>query len=69
MHSGSAIVLYSDGVIEAYGHDEVEFGMHGLQKHADSEALSSLTLLRTVEQHASPNALQDDATVVVIRAS
>ena len=68
MHSGSAVVLYSDGVIEAYGRDEVEFGMHGLQQHADSENLSSLNLLCTVEQHASPNALQDDATVVVIRA-
>ncbi|GAC1656262.1 MAG: hypothetical protein NVS9B15_17350 [Acidobacteriaceae bacterium] len=69
MQSGSAVVLYSDGVTEAYGRDQVEFGMHGLQQHADREPLSSTNVLRAVERYSDPNALQDDATVVVIRAN
>lgn len=63
---GSQLLLYSDGVTEAYGNDNVEFGTDNLQSYASKEGLTTGTLLSAVSRYSLPNLLQDDATAVIL---
>lgn len=65
---GSRLLLYSDGVTEAYGRDGIEFGPETLQAHAKSEPFNPQSLLETVSRYCLPLTLQDDATMVMIES-
>jgi sigma-B regulation protein RsbU (phosphoserine phosphatase) len=66
------LVVYSDGVIEARSDADQEFGEPGLEAHlrrCDAEAADTtlFSLLAAVQDFASPRALMDDTSLVVVR--
>jgi len=65
---GARVVLYSDGITEAAGLNEEEYGRERLRKHALEGDASSESILRDVRRHANGRGLQDDATVIFLAA-
>jgi sigma-B regulation protein RsbU (phosphoserine phosphatase) len=65
---GARIVLYSDGITEAAGVNQEEYGAERLRKHASERDASSESILRDVRRHANGRGLQDDATVIFLAA-
>jgi serine phosphatase RsbU (regulator of sigma subunit)/ligand-binding sensor domain-containing protein len=69
---GALLVLYSDGVSEAFGPDGQEFGRDRLidtvRRHQDQSAARILeAVLEAVRQHLAGRPAQDDMTLMVIR--
>jgi sigma-B regulation protein RsbU (phosphoserine phosphatase) len=65
---GSRLVLYSDGITEAAGLNEEEYGAPRLRDHALKADASTESILADVRAHVNGAGLQDDATVIFVRA-
>ena len=71
---GDAVVLLSDGITEAENSSRQQFGEHGLtdlvKKHGDSSAADLLSrIFEGVERFTGSSKLDDDRTVVVVKAT
>jgi phosphoserine phosphatase RsbU/P len=69
LSQGSRVVLYSDGISEATGAHDEEYGANRLREHAVHPDVSTESVLADVRRHGNGAELQDDATVIVIRVS
>lgn len=65
---GARLFLYSDGITEAASRAGEEYGAHRLRKHLAEPNGSPETLLESVRSFADGGGLNDDASVVMIRA-
>ncbi len=65
---GSHLVFYSDGISEASNEKEEEYGLERLAEHVAHEDASAITILDDVRAFVDGVALQDDASVVFVRA-
>ena len=65
---GSRLVFYSDGITEAAGLSDEEYGPARLRDHVAGVDVSTETILADVRKHANGAGLQDDATVILVRA-
>lgn len=74
LHSGSLMVLFSDGIIEAQNTRGEFFGFERLEILLDSLPLNASAqevlnrILQAVQQHLGSESAQDDVTVMVIRS-
>jgi phosphoserine phosphatase RsbU/P len=68
LKEGSRLVLYSDGITEAAGFNEEEYGAARLREHALKPQASSESILADVRGYVDGAGLQDDATVILVRA-
>ena len=64
---GSRIVLYSDGITEAEGPKDGDYGAERLKDHAMSQDATAESILADVQSYADGAGLHDDATVIFIR--
>lgn len=65
---GSRLVLYSDGITEAASFDEEEYGSERLREHVLNPLASSESILSDVRRYVNGAGLQDDATVIFVKA-
>ena len=65
---GSQLVLYSDGITEAARFDNEEYGAGRLREHVLKPHASTESILMDVRHHVDGAGLQDDATVIFVRA-
>ena len=65
---GSRLVLYSDGITEASAFNDEEYGSERLREHALNPMASSESILTDVRHYVNGAGLQDDATVIFVRA-
>jgi sigma-B regulation protein RsbU (phosphoserine phosphatase) len=65
---GSRLVLYSDGITEASAFNEDEYGSERLREHVLNPLASSDSILTDVRHYVNGTGLQDDATVIFVRA-
>ena len=65
---GSLLLFYSDGITEAANLNEEEYGIERLAEHFLQPEASAETILEDVRSFSAPATLNDDATVIVIRA-
>jgi sigma-B regulation protein RsbU (phosphoserine phosphatase) len=63
----SRLVFYSDGITEAEREDE-EFGLDRLACASSQEPSCPDTILAAVRDYVNGDGLQDDATVIMVRA-
>ena len=68
LKEGSQLVLYSDGITEAAGFDDQEYGPERLREHVLKPQASSDSILTDVRRYVNGAGLQDDATVIFVRA-
>jgi phosphoserine phosphatase RsbU/P len=61
-------VMYSDGITEAAGPDENEYGPERLRDHILQPEVSADSLLADVRGFVNGVGLRDDATVIFLRA-
>ncbi len=65
---GSRLLFYSDGITEAAGPSNEEYGPERLRDHMARIDASPETILNDVRKHTNGAGLQDDATVILVRA-
>jgi sigma-B regulation protein RsbU (phosphoserine phosphatase) len=65
---GSRLLFYSDGITEATNPEEDEYGAERLEKHFRRESASAESILKDVRTFANGAGLQDDATVILVKA-
>jgi len=65
---GSRLVLYSDGTTEAAGINEEEYGPSRLSDHVLEPYASGDSILADVRRYVNGAGLQDDATVIFVKA-
>ena len=65
---GSCLVLYSDGITEAFNANEEEYGISRLENHFAQAGACAESILREVRDFSAPEPLPDDATVIVMQA-
>jgi sigma-B regulation protein RsbU (phosphoserine phosphatase) len=65
---GARVVMYSDGITEAAGPDENEYGPERLRDHILQPEVSADSLLADVRGFVNGVGLRDDATVIFLRA-
>lgn len=65
---GSQLVFYSDGITEAEGPDDQEYGAERLRDHVVRPNACPETILGDVRSFANGAGLHDDATVILVRA-
>ena len=65
---GSRLVLYSDGITEAAGINEEEYGPSRLSDHVLEPYASGDSILADVRRYVNGAELQDDATVIFVKA-
>lgn len=65
---GSKLLFYSDGITEAIGPDDEEYGTERLQKHLQQPYASTESILADVRGHADGMGFRDDATVILVSA-
>ena len=65
---GSRLVFYSDGITEAVNAEGEEYGAERLQKHVSQPGASAESLLADVRAFANSAGLQDDASVILVKA-
>ena len=68
LQKGSRLLFYSDGITEATGIAEGEYGAQRLQELVLSSDASPESVLADVRQFANGKGLHDDATVILVRA-
>ena len=69
LKEGSRLVLYSDGIAEAaWFNDNEEYGAARLREHVLTPHASSESILADVRHYVDGAGLQDDATVIFVRA-
>ena len=64
----SRLVFYSDGITEAVNAEGEEYGTERLQRHVSQPGASAESLLDDVRRFASSSGLQDDASVIFVKA-
>jgi sigma-B regulation protein RsbU (phosphoserine phosphatase) len=64
----SRLLLYSDGITEATGPAGEEYGARRLADHLSNTSDSTDAILSDVRRHVNGAGLQDDATVILVRA-
>ena len=62
------VVMYSDGITEAAGPDEKEYGPERLRDHVLQPEVSVDSILADVRSFVNGAGLRDDATVIFLRA-
>jgi serine phosphatase RsbU (regulator of sigma subunit) len=69
---GDRLLLLSDGILDRRGADDEAFGLRGVEaaagKAADQSAPATLRAIEDAVRELSPEALEDDATLVVLAA-
>jgi phosphoserine phosphatase RsbU/P len=65
---GSRLLLYTDGITEAENLAGEEYGIERLRRHAANPDVSPETVLQDVRTFVDGKNLQDDATLIVVRA-
>lgn len=65
---GSRLVFYSDGITEAENHAGEQYGLERLRKHLSQPEASAESLLDDVRRFANSAGLQDDASVICVKA-
>jgi sigma-B regulation protein RsbU (phosphoserine phosphatase) len=65
---GSRLLFYSDGITEAAGPSDEEYGPERLRDHVVRVNASTESVLADVRKHVNGAGLQDDATVILVRA-
>jgi len=65
---GSRLLFYSDGITEAAGPSDEEYGPERLRDHVVKVNASTESVLADVRRHVNGVGLQDDATVILVRA-
>src|SRR6184192_594817 len=68
LSAGSRLVFYSDGITEAAEASEEEYGPARLERHVVSSNASPESILEDVRSFVNGAGLQDDATVIFIKA-
>lgn len=66
LHNGSKLLLYSDGITEAAGINDEEYGPDRLSQHLQKNDASTESILADIRKHVRGTGLQDDATVILI---
>lgn len=66
---GARLLLYSDGITEAASPDNEEYGPERLREHMSNGDVSTEAILADVRRHVNGAGLQDDATVILVKAS
>ena len=62
------LLFYSDGITEASDPEDQEYGADRLQQHLLREDVTAESILQDVRSFVNGTGLQDDATVVLLRA-
>jgi sigma-B regulation protein RsbU (phosphoserine phosphatase) len=65
---GSHLLLYSDGITEAANPEEEEYGAGRLAEQVLRPKVSPEDILADVRRHAARRGLEDDATVILVKA-
>jgi phosphoserine phosphatase RsbU/P len=65
---GARVVMYSDGITEAAGPDDKEYGPDRLRDHVLHPEVSADSILSDVRSFVNGAGLRDDATVIFLRA-
>jgi sigma-B regulation protein RsbU (phosphoserine phosphatase) len=65
---GARLIFYSDGITEAGGPGDEEYGAQRLRDLVQRPETSPERLLDDVRAFANGEGLQDDATVIVVKA-
>jgi sigma-B regulation protein RsbU (phosphoserine phosphatase) len=68
LEAGSRLVFYSDGLTEAANASDEEYGPTRLEKHFLRADACAESILQDVRSFSAPAPLQDDATVIVVKA-
>jgi sigma-B regulation protein RsbU (phosphoserine phosphatase) len=68
LREGLRLVFYSDGITEAVGPEDKEYGAQRLQEHVLQSDASPESIVEDVRFYADSAGLQDDATVILVRA-
>jgi sigma-B regulation protein RsbU (phosphoserine phosphatase) len=68
LSKGSRLVFYSDGITEATGQSEEEYGAERMRDHVLKPEASAESILADVRAFANGEGLHDDATVIFVRA-
>src|SRR6185312_1362268 len=68
LSKGSRLVFYSDGITEATGLSDEEYGAERMRDHVLQPEASAESILADVRVFANGQGLQDDATVIFVRA-
>jgi phosphoserine phosphatase RsbU/P len=68
LDAGSRLLFYSDGITEAAGPSDEEYGPERLRDHVVRVNASTESVLADVRRHVNGVGLQDDATVILVRA-
>jgi phosphoserine phosphatase RsbU/P len=69
LRNGSKLLLYSDGITEAAGLNDEEYGTHRLSEHLQKADASVESILVDVRKHVIGAGLQDDATVILLNVN
>jgi len=69
LSAGARLLLYSDGVTEAWNAAEEEYGMKRLKQQARRIGLCPERVLAEVRAFSGAHQLRDDATVLVVQAT
>jgi phosphoserine phosphatase RsbU/P len=68
LSKGSRLVFYSDGITEATGLSDEEYGADRMRDHVLQPRASAETILADVRSFANGEGLHDDATVIFVKA-
>jgi len=68
LSEGSRLVFYSDGITEATGGTEEEYGAERMRDHVVQPKASAESILADVRSFANGEGLHDDATVIFLKA-
>jgi phosphoserine phosphatase RsbU/P len=68
LSKGSRLVFYSDGITEATGLSDEEYGADRMRDHVLQPQASAETILADVRSFANGEGLHDDATVIFVKA-
>ena len=68
LSEGAQVVFYSDGITEAEGPDDQEYGAERLRRHVLQPGACPENILQDVRNFANGPGLHDDATVILVKA-
>jgi phosphoserine phosphatase RsbU/P len=66
LSEGSRLLFYSDGITEAVGPNEEEYGLSRLAEHAAQPGASAVSIVDDVRLFANGSGVRDDASVVFV---
>ena len=68
LEPGDVLAIYSDGITEATGLSDEEYGADRMRDHVLQPRASAETILADVRSFANGEGLHDDATVIFVSA-